>query len=73
MAFVNAYNFMDGVDGISVVQAVTAGIAWLLVGTQVESPVLAFGGAIVAGAALGFAPFTCRGRGCSWETSAATS
>ncbi|MEA2702737.1 MAG: UDP-GlcNAc:undecaprenyl-phosphate/decaprenyl-phosphate GlcNAc-phosphate transferase [Actinomycetota bacterium] len=57
IAFVNGYNFMDGIDGISVVQAVIAGIAWLLVGTYVDDAVLACGGAIVAGAALGFAPF----------------
>jgi UDP-N-acetylmuramyl pentapeptide phosphotransferase/UDP-N-acetylglucosamine-1-phosphate transferase len=57
VAFGNAYNFMDGVDGISVAQAVTAGIAWFVVGTYAENPLLASGGAIVAGAALGFAPF----------------
>jgi UDP-GlcNAc:undecaprenyl-phosphate GlcNAc-1-phosphate transferase len=57
VAFVNAYNFMDGIDGISVAQAVGAGVTWLAVGLSVDTPVLAAGGAIVAGAALGFAPF----------------
>lgn len=57
VAFTNAYNFMDGIDGISVAQAVGAGATWFLVGTYTDSPVLAAGGAIVAGAALGFSPY----------------
>ena len=57
VAFVNAYNFMDGIDGISVTQAVAAGVTWLAVGTHAGVPALAAGGAIVAGAALGFAPY----------------
>lgn len=57
VAYVNAYNFMDGIDGISVAQAVGAGITWFLVGRYVDSRILAAGGIIVAGAALGFGPF----------------
>lgn len=57
VAFVNAYNFMDGINGISVAQAVTAGVAWYLIGRHGGSRALAAGGAIVAGAGLGFAPF----------------
>lgn len=57
VAFVNAYNFMDGIDGISVAQAVGAGATWFAVGTHTATPALAAGGAIVAGAALGFAPY----------------
>jgi UDP-GlcNAc:undecaprenyl-phosphate GlcNAc-1-phosphate transferase len=57
VAFTNAYNFMDGIDGISIAQAVGAGTTWFLVGTHADSPVLAVGGAIVAGAALGFSPY----------------
>ncbi|HJV08457.1 MAG TPA: hypothetical protein VJ653_02220, partial [Acidimicrobiales bacterium] len=57
VAFVNAYNFMDGIDGISVAQAAGAGVIWYAVGTHAEAPALAAGGAIIAGAALGFAPF----------------
>lgn len=57
VAFVNAYNFMDGIDGISVAQAVGAGLSWMLVGLVRDVDVLSAGGAIVAGAALGFAPF----------------
>ena len=57
VAFVNAFNFMDGIDGISVAQALGAGATWFIVGTNADSAILAGGGAIVAGAALGFAPF----------------
>lgn len=57
LAYVNAYNFMDGIDGISVAQAVVAGVTWFLVGRYLDSRILAAGGIIVAGAALGFAPF----------------
>lgn len=57
VAFVNAFNFMDGINGISVGQVVGAGGTWLVVGSHAHSPILAAGGAIAAGAALGFAPF----------------
>jgi len=57
VAFVNAYNFMDGINGISVAQAMGAGITWLFVGAHAGSPALAAGGAMMAGAALGFAPY----------------
>ena len=57
VAFVNAYNFMDGINGISVVQAVCAGGAWFFVGSLAGSRALAAGGAVVAGAALGFGPY----------------
>ncbi len=57
VAFANAYNFMDGIDGISVAQAAGAGLTWMLVGVAQDVPMLAAGGAIAAGATLGFAPF----------------
>jgi UDP-N-acetylmuramyl pentapeptide phosphotransferase/UDP-N-acetylglucosamine-1-phosphate transferase len=57
VAFVNAYNFMDGIDGISVAQAMGAGATWFALGAYTDTPVLAAGGAILAGAALGFAPY----------------
>jgi len=55
--FVNAFNFMDGVNGISAAQATVAGVGYALVGTAHHNPPLVAGGAVVAGAALGFAPF----------------
>lgn len=57
VAFVNAFNFMDGIDGLSVAQAVVAGLTWVLVGALADSATVICGGAIVTGVALGFAPF----------------
>ncbi len=56
-AYVNAFNFMDGINGISAAQAAVAGSAWWVVGATQHSWALAAGGAIALGAALGFAPF----------------
>jgi len=57
LAYVNAYNFMDGIDGMSVAQALVAGGTWFLLGEARDVPELATGGAIVAAAAVGFAPY----------------
>ncbi|MCK9931855.1 glycosyltransferase family 4 protein [Frankia sp. Mgl5] len=55
--FVNAFNFMDGINGISAAQAAVAGGALVVVGHLHDAPALAAGGAVLAGAAIGFAPF----------------
>lgn len=57
VSYVNAFNFMDGIDGISVAQVVIAGMTWYSLGTTEDLPSVATGGAIVTGAAMGFAPF----------------
>ena len=57
VAYVNAFNFMDGINGISATQAVVAGVAWWVLGEVDHVPELAVGGAVVAGAALAFAPY----------------
>lgn len=57
VGYVNAYNFMDGINGMAAVQAIVAGVAWYLVSEKYPVGSLAAGGAVVAGAALGFAPF----------------
>ncbi len=57
VSYVNAFNFMDGIDGISVAQAVVAGVTWSALGTAEDLPGVAAGGAIITGAAMGFAPF----------------
>lgn len=57
VAYVNAFNFMDGINGISAAQCVVAGVAWYGVGRVEEVAPLAVGGLVVAGAAAGFAPF----------------
>ncbi|HEX9951933.1 MAG TPA: hypothetical protein VGB53_09215 [Rubricoccaceae bacterium] len=50
----NAYNFMDGIDGIAGGQAVMAGAAWAAAGLWLGVPAVALVGACVAAAALGF-------------------
>lgn len=50
----NAYNFMDGIDGIAGTQALTAGIGWFLLGQIVDAPTVSFYGGILACAGLGF-------------------
>jgi UDP-N-acetylmuramyl pentapeptide phosphotransferase/UDP-N-acetylglucosamine-1-phosphate transferase len=57
-AFVNAFNFMDGINGISGSQAAIAGLALSIAarGEADDSDVVALGLAI-AGASLGFLPF----------------
>lgn len=50
----NAYNFMDGIDGIAGMQALTAGIGWLLVGKIFGLPATAVYGGVIAFSSLGF-------------------
>lgn len=50
----NAYNFMDGVDGIAGGQAVVAGTAWAAIGAGVGVPMVTLVGALVAVASAGF-------------------
>jgi Fuc2NAc and GlcNAc transferase len=50
----NAYNFMDGIDGIAATQAITAGIGWFLLGFKYEIPFAAFFGLILAFTNFGF-------------------
>jgi UDP-GlcNAc:undecaprenyl-phosphate/decaprenyl-phosphate GlcNAc-1-phosphate transferase len=57
VAYVNAFNFMDGINGISVAQATIAGLAYAVGGVALDVEVLAVGGAVCAGAAVGFAPW----------------
>ena len=53
----NAYNFMDGIDGIAGVQGFIAGLGWVAVGALLNDPLLAVAGASVAFACLGFLRF----------------
>jgi UDP-N-acetylmuramyl pentapeptide phosphotransferase/UDP-N-acetylglucosamine-1-phosphate transferase len=57
VAYVNAFNFMDGVNGISAAQAAVAGLAWMMIGLSQHVSSLAAAGAIAAGSAIGFVPF----------------
>ncbi len=56
IACTNAFNFMDGIDGIAGGFAIVAGLAWVAVGYVSDSPFPAVVGAIVAGSSLGFLP-----------------
>ena len=55
--FVNAFNFMDGINGISSACVFVTGLAWWFVGWSEDVPALAVGGIVAAAAAAGFAPF----------------
>jgi len=50
----NAYNFMDGIDGIAGGQAVAAGLGWMLLGLTGDQPFAALPGILLAAAGLGF-------------------
>jgi UDP-N-acetylmuramyl pentapeptide phosphotransferase/UDP-N-acetylglucosamine-1-phosphate transferase len=50
----NAYNFMDGIDGIAGGQAVVAGLGWAVLGWLTAQPLVATLGALLAAASLGF-------------------
>lgn len=56
-AYTNAFNFMDGVNGISAVHAMLAGGLYAVLGWWQDLPVLAVGGAVVAAAAATFLPW----------------
>lgn len=50
----NAYNFMDGIDGIAGLQTVINGIGWFITGILLDARSAGFLGGAVAFAALGF-------------------
>ena len=56
-AYVNVANFMDGINGITGVQAAVVGTAWYLVGTATGVAPLAGASLILVGVAIGFLPF----------------
>jgi UDP-N-acetylmuramyl pentapeptide phosphotransferase/UDP-N-acetylglucosamine-1-phosphate transferase len=53
----NAYNFMDGVDGIAGGQGVVAGFGWVAAGYAIQDPLVTVAGAVVALTTLGFLLF----------------
>jgi glycosyltransferase WbpL len=50
----NAFNFMDGIDGIAASEGAIAGAAWAVFGWHAASSVAALLGALICGACLGF-------------------
>jgi UDP-N-acetylmuramyl pentapeptide phosphotransferase/UDP-N-acetylglucosamine-1-phosphate transferase len=57
VAYANAFNFMDGINGISAAHAVLGGITFTVLGILYSLPVLVTAGAVVAAAALTFFPW----------------
>jgi UDP-GlcNAc:undecaprenyl-phosphate GlcNAc-1-phosphate transferase len=56
-AYANAFNFMDGVNGISAAHAILAGTVYATLGGLHNLPLLAVGGTVVATASLAFLPW----------------
>jgi UDP-N-acetylmuramyl pentapeptide phosphotransferase/UDP-N-acetylglucosamine-1-phosphate transferase len=50
----NAYNFMDGIDGIAAEQAIVAGSLWIVIAVALGASALATLGVLIVGASLGF-------------------
>ncbi len=57
MGFLNAFNFMDGINGISGLHAVLAGGTFFLIGQVQDHRLVGICGAAVAAAAAGFLPY----------------
>jgi UDP-N-acetylmuramyl pentapeptide phosphotransferase/UDP-N-acetylglucosamine-1-phosphate transferase len=57
VAFVNAFNFMDGINGISATQAIVAGTSWAAIGGIEREPVMIAFGGIIALASVAFLPW----------------
>lgn len=55
--YANAFNFMDGINGISAVATTAAGAWYLLLGSGINSSFLEIGGAALGGVAVGFLPW----------------
>lgn len=50
----NAYNFMDGIDGLAGGQAVVAGFGWSILGALTGHPLVSVLGLLLAASSLGF-------------------
>ncbi|MGH7439544.1 MAG: glycosyltransferase family 4 protein [Polyangiaceae bacterium] len=57
VGFVNAFNFMDGVNGISGTTLLVAGVAFAVAGTAHNDADTLINGALLAGGGLGFLPW----------------
>ncbi|MCA9951986.1 MAG: glycosyltransferase family 4 protein [Anaerolineales bacterium] len=54
VGLINAYNFMDGIDGLAGGVAVVAGLGWALIGWYLHVPMITIFGVILAASSLGF-------------------
>ncbi len=57
VGYVNAFNFMDGINGLAVAQVFVAGASWWIIGSHEHAGALAAAGLIPAAAIVAFAPF----------------
>lgn len=57
VGYVNAYNFMDGINGIAAAQLAVAGGSWWAIGAHLDATAVAGLGAVTLGAAIGFLPW----------------
>jgi UDP-GlcNAc:undecaprenyl-phosphate GlcNAc-1-phosphate transferase len=57
IAYVNAFNFMDGINYISVMQTVVVAVSLVIAGNVLQIPLITIGASSVLGAVLGFLPF----------------
>jgi len=55
VALTNVYNFMDGIDGLAISQAIIGGVAFGVAGTLSTNPLVTVSGGLLAAASLGFA------------------
>ncbi|WP_375429892.1 hypothetical protein [uncultured Friedmanniella sp.] len=62
VAYVNAANFMDGIDGISALHGIVAGLHYMVVGTYLGLGWIQGSGLVVAAAFLAFAPWNLHHR-----------
>jgi Fuc2NAc and GlcNAc transferase len=54
LGLINAYNFMDGIDGISGGVAVAAGLGWMLLASSLANPLAYWIAFAIASSSLGF-------------------
>lgn len=57
VGYINAFNFMDGINGISALSAVVSAGWYVYLGLEVGDAALTAGGAALAGASVGFLPW----------------
>jgi UDP-GlcNAc:undecaprenyl-phosphate GlcNAc-1-phosphate transferase len=57
ISYVNAFNFMDGINGLSVAQVVVAGLSWWAIGLSQGAVDFSSAAIVAAVSALGFLPF----------------
>jgi UDP-N-acetylmuramyl pentapeptide phosphotransferase/UDP-N-acetylglucosamine-1-phosphate transferase len=54
VGLINAYNFMDGIDGIAALQAIVAGLGWTVIGWLYNLELVAWLAVFLLGSSIGF-------------------